>query len=138
MDYEIIDHTADIGIRAFGRSRKELFSHMAEGMSSLIVPPEEVKPRRWVPIKAQAKDWDLLLVAWLKELLYLFDTQHFLGKEFRIQRLEPTEIEATVAGETLDLNRHSVDKEVKAVTYCDLKMTQGPDGTWMAQVIFDI
>lgn len=138
MDYEIIDHTADIGIRAFGRSREELFSHMAEGMFSLVVPPEEVKPRRSVPIKAQANDWDLLLVAWLKELLYLFDTQHFLGREFQIQHLESTQIEAEVSGEPLDLSRHSVDKEVKAVTYCDLKMTQGPDGTWMAQVIFDI
>lgn len=138
VPYEIIEHTADIGIKAYGRTREDLFSHMAEGMFSLIVPPEEVQSRRTVAVKATAEEWDLLLVAWLKELLFLFDTQRFLGKEFQITRLKLTQIEATVTGEDLDLSRHSVDKEVKAVTYCDLSLSQGPDGIWTAQVIFDI
>ena len=111
---------------------------MAEGMFHLIVPPDEVQTRLSVRVKAQADDWDRLLVAWLRELLYLFDTQHLLGKSFQILRLESTELEATVSGEPLDLGRHHVDKEIKAVTYCDLSMAQGPDGLWIAQVIFDI
>jgi len=138
IPYEIVEHTAEIGVRAYGRTREEVFVHMAQGMMSLIVPPEEVKERRSVSVKKEASGWEELLVAWLKEFLFLFDTQHFLGKSFQVKSLKPTSLQATASGETLDLKRHSVDKEVKAVTYCDLFFRQGADGIWSAQVIFDI
>lgn len=136
--YEILEHTADIGIRAYGKSREELFIHMAMGMFSLIVPPEEVGSKLTVPIKVQATGWDNLLVSWLQELLVLFDTQGILGSSFEIKRLEPTQLEAVLHGEKLDLKRHSVDKEVKAVTWCDLAMSEDARGVWTAEVIFDI
>ncbi len=136
--YEIIEHTAEIGIKAYGRQLKELFAHMAEGMFSLIVPPEEVALRSTITVAAEAQDRDRLLVAWLRELLYRFDTEHFLARSFQIRVLEPTRIEAEAQGEILDFSRHHTDKEVKAVTYCDLFLTQGNDGIWSAQVIFDI
>lgn len=136
--YEILEHTADIGIRAFGRSAEELFTHLGQGMFSLVVSPEQVKISETHEIRAQASGWEALAVAWLRELLYLLDTRLFVGKEFRVTRLEPDRIEASVSGETLDPARHSLGKEIKAVTYCDLSVEQRPDGTWAAQVIFDI
>lgn len=136
--FEIVEHTADIGIRAYGRTKEELFVHAAQGMFGLIVLPQGVRPERTIPIQARADGWENLLVAWLRELLYRFDAQHFVGKEFRIRRLDPGSIEAEVAGETLDLKRHAVEREVKAVTYCDLRVEQRADGVWTAQVIFDI
>jgi len=136
--FELIDHTAEIGIRAQGSTREDLFAHMAQGMFSLIVPLEEIRAARSVSIRAQADGWEPLLVSWLRELLFLFDTQHLLGKSFQIHRLEPTLVEATLSGEELDLSRHSVGREVKAVTYYDLSISQRSDGTWTAQVIFDV
>jgi SHS2 domain-containing protein len=136
--YEIVEHTADIGIRASGRSREELFAQMAEGVFSLIVPPEEVRPAEMVPVKAEAGGWEDLLVAWLKELLYLFDTRHFLVKSVKVLRLEEGWIEAEVSGEKLDPARHSAGKEVKAVTYCGLSLKEEPGGGWSARVILDI
>ena len=136
--YEIVEHTADIGVKAYGRSREELFAHMAEGMFSLILPLEEVHPRQSVTVRAEGEGDERLLVAWLRELLYLFDTRHFLAKSFHIHRLESNQIEAAVSGEPWDEERHQLDKELKAVTYCDLAVSKNPDGTWSAQVIFDI
>lgn len=137
-EYEIVDHTADVGVRAWGRTPEELYVHMAEGMFSLIVGPEEVRERKTVRVEARGQGEEGLLVAWLRELLFLFDTQHFVAKAFRIDRLEPGRVEAQVSGEKLDLSRHSPGREVKAVTYCDLAVTHQPDGTWVSQVIFDI
>ena len=136
--YEVIEHTADIGIRAFGRSPEELFRHLAQGMYSLVVPPEQVRASETLKIRAEASDWEALAVAWLRELIYLLDARHFIGKEFRILRLQPGCIEAGVSGETLDPRRHSLGKELKAVTYCDLSVKRQLDGSWTAQVIFDI
>lgn len=136
--YEIVDHTADVGVRAWGRTPEELYVHMAEGMFSLLVEPEGVRERETVRVAARGQGEEELLVAWLKELLVLFDTQHFVAKGFRIDRLEPGRVESQVSGEKLDLSRHSPGREVKAVTYCDLAVTRQPDGTWVSQVIFDI
>lgn len=136
--FEIIEHTADIGIKGTGRTVEELFEHMAQGMFSLIVPPEEVRLQVSVPVQARAEGKELLLVAWLRELLVLFDTKGILGRSFKVERLKETQLLATVSGEKLDLTRHHADKEVKAVTYCDLSLKQEADGGWSAQVIFDI
>lgn len=136
--YEVIEHTADIGIRAAGRSPEELFRHLGQGMYSLVVPPEQVKASETHEVRAEADDWEGLAVSWLKELLYLLDTRHFVGKEIRVSRLEPTRLEAAVSGEPIDPARHTLDKEIKAVTYCDLFVRQEPGGGWTAQVIFDI
>ena len=136
--YEIIEHTAEIGIKGYGRTQEELFANMAAGMFGLIVPPEEVREVSPVTVTAQAEGPEELLVAWLRELIVLFDTRHFLGKRFQIQAFERGRVSATVIGETLDLTRHSVDKEVKAATYCDLKLEEDASGIWSAQVIFDI
>ena len=137
--YEVIEHTADIGIRARGRDLKEIFAHTAQGMFSLVVPPEAVRETESVEVNVSAEGgWEPLLFAWLRELLYLFDARHFLGKRFEIRLLEETRLEAEVWGETLDLERHPVDKELKAVTYCEFGLRRQPDGVWQADVIFDI
>ena len=136
--YEIIEHTADIGIRAWGRDPRELFTHMAQGMFSLVVPPEAVREAQALEVRASAQGWEALLMVWLKDLLYLRDTRHFIGKRFEIRRLSEDRVEATVWGEPLDLQRHPVDKELKAVTYCEYRVRQESDCTWRAQVIFDI
>ncbi len=136
--YEIVEHTADVGIRATGRSLEELFAHMAQGMFSLIVEPEGIRSRQTVSVSARAQDQQELLLAWLRELLYLFDTRHFIGSSFQVEELTPTRIQAAVGGEKLDPARHTVLKEVKAVTYHEFSMEKRPDGGWVAQVIFDI
>ena len=136
--YEIIEHTADIGVRGFGRTREELFTHLAQGMFSLMVPPEEIRATERTTVVIRSNGWDNLLISWLKDLLYLFDTRRFLGREFSLTTLEPNRLEAVVSGERLDDRRHHVNKEVKAVTYCDYRLEQDPSGLWIAQVIFDI
>lgn len=138
VPYEIIEHPAEIGVKAYGQSREELFVHMAQGMMSLIVPPNEVQERDSMEVTAEAQGWDQLLVSWLKELLYRFDTERFLARSFEVNLLESNLIEVTARGEFLDPSRHHVDKEIKAVTYCDLALKQRPDGIWVARVIFDI
>lgn len=136
--FEILEHTAEIGVKAYGKDFAELFYNMTLGMFSLIVPLEEIQPVQTLSVTAQASDRERLLVAFLKELLYRFDVEGFLVCSVAVETLTDTQIQAKVTGETLDRHRHSVDKEVKAVTYCDLQVRHEPSGTWTAQVYFDI
>src|SRR5256885_13017328 len=76
--YEEIEHTADVGIRAYGSTLNELFANAAEGMFSLIADLDSVKPVGAVEVLLAAEDVETLLLRWLSELLYIHETQHLL------------------------------------------------------------
>lgn len=86
--FEIIEHTADIGIRAFGASETEVFENAAVGMFSLISDLEKIREDNDFNIEIEAEDRETLLVEWLNELIYLYDSQELLLKSFRIASLK--------------------------------------------------
>ncbi len=134
MRYEEIDHTADVGIRAYGASLNELFANAAEGMFSLIADLERVKPIGEIDVRVTAEDVPTLLLRWLSELLYVHETQHFLFSTFDV-RVDGTSLQGRAKGEAIDKTRHELNLAIKAVTRHRLKVdpTQG-----IAEVIFDI
>ncbi len=134
MRYEEIEHTADVGIRAYGKTASEIFEAAAGGMFSLIADPAEVKPKGEVEIRLQEEDLARLLVAWLSELLFLHETQHLLFSKFEV-RVRGTSLDARAWGETIDKRRHELKLAVKAVTYHHLSVDVEKG---VAEVIFDV
>src|SRR5581483_9655681 len=100
--YEAFDHTADIGLHAYGQTLPELFSHAAAGMESLMVAPEKVEQCVSREVSAEGHDLVSLLVAWLNELIFLFDTDYLLFNRFEISDFTGTHLRATVYGEPYD------------------------------------
>jgi SHS2 domain-containing protein len=84
-----------------------------------------------------AADRPALLVAWLNELLYLLDVHRFIPRRCRIREFRNTALVAELFGDTIDPNRHSVRRMVKAATYHGLSLTQA-NGGWEARVILDL
>ena len=135
--YEFIEHTADLGFKAYGASRERLFAHAAEAFFETIVALESVEERLERSIQVEADGLDNLMVSWLSELLYLYDTDRLVFKSFQIQRTEENQLEANARGEILDPARHEIKAGIKAVTYHQLYVKERVGG-WEAQVIFDI
>ena len=134
MRYEEIDHTADVGIRAYGRSLDELFANAAEGMFSLIADLAAVKPVGEIEVRLTADDIPTLFLRWLSELLYLHETQRFLFSSFDV-RVEGTSLRGHARGEVIDKKRHELKLVIKAVTRH--RLTVDPEKGF-AEVIFDI
>jgi len=134
--FEIIEHTADVGIIARGRTLPEVFANAAAGMMSFLIPRDAVRPAETRRVAVEADDRDGLLVAWLNELLLLLNGEGFVPREFRIERLTDTDLEADVAGEPVDPQRHQFRLDVKAATYHQLEIRQ--NRFWQARVIFDV
>lgn len=135
--FEILDHTADVGILAYGESREEVFVNTAYGMTSIIADVETVNEVVEREISAEAFDQTELLVTWLNELLYLFDAEFLLFSRFEIHELTDARIRAIVYGEKVDPSRHNLKTHVKAATYHSLKLEEKEDG-FQAQVILDV
>ena len=135
--FEIIDHTADVGIIAYGANDKELFSNAALALFSLITNPESVDEKLHLDLQVSSEDRDSLLVEWLNELIYLFDVKHILFNRFDIESLTHNELKATCYGEGFDPIKHKIKLGVKAATYHMLKLDKSDDG-YKAQIILDI
>jgi len=135
--YEFIEHTADLGFKAYGSSLEELFEHAAEAFLEALVALESVKERTERSIEVEADGLDNLMVSWLAEFLYLYDTERLVFKSFQVKRIENNRLEAKARGEVLDPARHEVKTGIKAVTYHKLYVKE-KGGDWEAQVILDI
>jgi SHS2 domain-containing protein len=136
--YDLFDHTADVGVRAWGGSEELVFEEAARGMFSLVCDPRTVGgvEKLSVRVEAPSADHELLLVAWLNELLYLFESRRMVFSDFRILELGDDGLTAEVAGEKMG-PRHAVCGGVKAATYHGLKLAKTGDG-WEAEVILDV
>lgn len=134
--YEILEHTADVGLKAYGQTLLELFVNAARGMIALALEPQEVRPSECRKLSARGEDLEELLVHFLSEILYAVDAEGWQFSEFRIQKLEPTLIEAEGWGKQAERSAHR-RVAVKAVTYHQVSVTPTAAG-WEAVVYFDI
>ncbi len=135
-DFEFIDHTADVGIIAYGTTISQAFANAARALFSLITELDAVREVLYRDIELTASDEESLLVEWLNELIYLFDTENIIFKRFEITVLSDTRLKARGYGEKVDSLRHKLKTGVKAATYHMLKVSRG--NGYRVQVIFDI
>ncbi|NLX98998.1 MAG: archease [Rhodopirellula sp.] len=135
--YEVFEHTADVGLRARATDLNELFAEAARALFSLILAnPDSVRPVQEASIRIEGDQVEDLLFDWLAELLYRFDTNHLLFRDFHVA-VDAAGLEATARGEPVDLGRHELEMELKAITYHGLTVRR-EGGGWLAEVIVDI
>ena len=135
--FRVLEHTADIGFEAFGATRSEVFANAGRALMHLMVDLEAIVPREEVWLRAEASDMPSLLVNWLSEILYRFDAEGTLFRDFEFDELTEHSLAAMARGEKFDRRRHQLKLMVKAVTYHQLELKETEEG-WRAQVYVDI
>jgi len=139
-EFEIIDHTADIGLIAYGKNKEEVFINAAKGMFEIISGgTKNLKENFYDKIKLEADNLEGLLFAWLNELLYIGETKLIILNKFKIKELSDFQIKAEVEGKKINPPSVKIEKEIKAATYHHLEIKKDEEsGLWRAQIIFDI
>ena len=135
--YETFDHTADIGVRVFGRTVEEVFANAAYALFDQLTDLRKVGDGAVQEISVEGADREDLLIRWLGELLFLCQGQGYLFKEFSILHLNSNSLKAVARGEILDPSRHRFKTEIKAVTYHQVEVKLKEKG-WEGKVIFDV
>jgi SHS2 domain-containing protein len=135
--HETFDHTADIGIRAWGNEFTEVFEEAGKALFEVIVDLKTVTPAHVHSITLSSDSGEELLLAWLKELLYIFDTERLVFVDFHISDLNSTTLAAELKGEKLDSSKHALGREVKAITRHQFKLKK-ETSRYLAEVILDI
>jgi protein archease len=135
--FETFEHTADLGLRVRAPDLEALFAEAAQALFCAIVEDlSAVEPRQCHDIRLSGDERAYLLFDWLNELLFRFDSEHWLFSRFEVH-LDGDRLSGSAWGEPLDRSRHTLAHEVKAITYHGLRVEQEGDG-WLAEVIVDI
>ncbi len=133
--YKLIEHTADIGLIAYGQTLAEAFGNAAYGMFSIIAELEKVRETESRQLEVSDNDLEGLLFEWLNSLIYFFDVEMLLFKRFEISNLTENRLKALCYGEKYNPLRHQLKIGVKSATYHMLKVDREKNEV---QVIFDI
>ena len=137
MKYEMIDHTADLGIHVFGADAKDLFANAAFALFDLITDINALKGLNEHEVRITGDDWPDTMVNWLRELLYLWTCKKMLVKIVNISYLTEHELTAKVNFDPYDPDHHEIKNEIKAVTYHQIQVEKGLLG-WESKIIFDV
>lgn len=146
--YEIIDHTADLGIKVFGKDVNQIFANAGRAFTEIVTDTAMVNENITKEIAADGADLEQLMVNWLHEVLYHFEVGRLILKRFDILEIKQDKLEtlfpspnysikALGYGETFDINKHVVLTEIKAVTYHQIEVKK-IDEEWQARIIFDL
>jgi len=133
--YELIEHTADVGVKAYGKTVAEAFEHAAEAMFDIITDESTIDSIGEYDILLEAPDLEQLLVDWLSELLYLNGAKNLVFGKFQVV-IEKNHLSAHVFGEEYNTTKHKMGVEIKAVTYHILQVNE--KDPIFVQVLFDI
>lgn len=139
LKFKLIEHTADIGLTAYGGTLAEAFANAAYGMFSIIAELKNVKETESREIELDAADIESLLFDWLNSLLYYFDVETLLFSRFDVslygENNGENRLKATCYGEKYDPVRHQLKLGVKSATYHMMKIDRDKK---QVRVIFDV
>jgi SHS2 domain-containing protein len=143
VPYEIIEHPADVGFIAYGRTLAELFENAALAMSSIGCAGEQVEETTSREILAHGADLESLLYAWLAEILGIADAEQLVFRRFAISQIEepqrgaPGQARGIAYGEVFDRERHAAGTYIKAVTLHQFIVERTLEG-FLARVFLDL
>jgi len=123
IEFHTLDHTADIGIKVYGNTIEDLFCNTAIAMFSLMADLDKVKPSKSFYVQIKGEDEENLIIKWLNELLYLFDTEYCLFNRFNIKINEVSDYNL-YKGKSYELKNNKECKEIENNCHCE---GQGPE-----------
>src|SRR5262245_61591435 len=97
--FEVLEHTADIGFRARGRTLEEMFGEAAIARQSIAVDLSQAADRERFEFGAAGDYLDSLLVNFLNEVLYRLDGERVVLARFEVEPPAPETVRAVAWGE---------------------------------------
>jgi SHS2 domain-containing protein len=120
-----------------GTNPEDLFRRAAQAITEIMFRINRIKGAESLEVSLDGEDLADLMVRWLGEILYLFDGEQKIVSDISLLKVSRTHLEAVLNVAVFDPDHHEILTEIKAVTYHQIEVSQGPDG-WSARVIFDL
>ena len=132
------EHTADIGIEVEASTISRAFEEAALGFSEIITGGNLPKELISNDVSIESDNLDSLLVHFISYLVVLFDTDLFISgfAKIEISKGENFLLKGILKGDIYDQSKHGYGVEIKAVSYHQLLVEEGPPSR--LRVILDL
>ena len=138
LSVQRIDHTADVGLIITADTCENLFKAAAEEMFALICKNNSaIQEAEEITLSVEGEDFEELLVNWLSELNFLFQTEQLLLAQVISLKIDGNSLSAKYTAERISAKKHHITTEIKAVTYHNLYVRQ-ENNIWKTEIIFDV
>lgn len=138
--FKYFDTTADIGVKAYGKTFEEAFKNAALATMNLITDIDEIKPNLTLDVSITSEDLYGLLYDWITEVLIMLYSDSFIASKYNItitKNNSEYELNAKIVGDTYNTNIYNYKTEVKAITYHLMKISK-KDNNIQLKFILDI
>ena len=130
--YEFIDHPADVLVHAFGPNLESAFEQCVHALMKTMTDPAKIEVKKYHEFELKEDNLGALLVSFLSEFLFIFDTQGLIFSTITVNKLQKDEngiwnLKVKCGGEVFNPESHFQDTEVKAITYSYLEINQQHD-----------
>jgi SHS2 domain-containing protein len=132
--FEAIEHTADVGIRAWGSTLEECFEQATRGLLDITGALATGEGTR-EEVGVEGRDLGSVLVDWLSEVLYLQDARDAVITRFEVEHVDEKRASGWVALRPRD--EPLTGTAVKAITYHQLSVERNEDA-WRAELVVDV
>lgn len=137
--YEYIDHTADLKVRAYGKTLEEAFANAAIGGFDFLTDTSKIKKNIERNISIKSKRIEALLYDFIEQLLFLLDTEGFIISGFKVMKIKENKgefsLQCTALGDSY--KNYEVKGDIKAITYSEMLIKEESDG-FVIEAVFDI
>jgi len=132
---------ADVAFEATGKTLPALFKAAALATTNVMVKDlKSVKQKKIKKIDVEAENVELLLFNFLQEIIYYKDADLLLFSKYDVKIVKNKDktykLQATAYGEKLNMKKHVLLVDVKAVTLHMFSVKK--KNVWKANVILDI
>lgn len=137
--FKFLEHTADVYVRVWGDSLERVFEEAARALYEVMTDPRRVDCIVEREVVVEGFDLENLLVRWLEELLFYFDSEGFIGGRVVVDEVskEAYKVKARVCGEVFNPEKHESRTHVKAATYSQIKLWSEGE-RWYAEFVLDV
>jgi len=135
--YRLNKHQSEIAVRVIGNSQADLFVNSAFALFDVMADIKAIESRERLPLEVEGTDRDDLMVNWVRELLYLYQSSGYLLREFQVHEVKDTIVRAEVCGEKIDPDRHEIKQEIASIAFHKSRMEK-TGNQWTAHLIFEI
>lgn len=135
--YRLNKHQSEIAVRVIGNSQADLFVNSAFALFDVMADIQAIESKERLPLEVEGTDRDDLMVNWVRELLYLYQSSGYLLREFQVHEVKDTIVRAEVCGEKIDPDRHEIKQEIASIAFHKSRMEK-TGNQWTAHLIFEI
>jgi len=133
--FELLEHQADVGVRAWGQTLGEAYEQAAWAVVGLLGARGE-GPGTIRTVRASGEDEADVLVDFLNELLLAHETEDRSFAAIRVSSVDRTTLVAEI--ELVPRDEASEGVPVKAATYHRVRVERRSDGWVEVQVYLDV